>query len=52
MSQLHYRFSDEQVAFLLQAYEQGLMSREEVQEALNIRCSRFFVLLKEYRTDP
>jgi hypothetical protein len=52
MSQLHHRFSDEQVAFLFQTYEQGLMSREEVQEALDIRRSRFFVLLKEYRTDP
>jgi hypothetical protein len=52
MSQLHHRFSDEQVAFLFQAYEQGLMSRAEVQEALDIRRSRFFVLLKEYRRDP
>jgi hypothetical protein len=52
MSQLHQRFSDEQVAFLFQTYEQGLMSREEVQEALDIRRSRFFVLLKDYRTDP
>lgn len=52
MSQLHHRFSDEQVAFLFQAYGQGLMSREEVQEALDIHRSRFFVLLKEYRADP
>lgn len=52
MSQLHHRFSDEQVIFLFQAYEQGLISREEVQETLDIRRSRFFVLLKEYRTDP
>ena len=35
MSQLHIRFADEQVAFLFQAYEQGLMSRQEVQEALD-----------------
>lgn len=52
MTQLHNRFSDEQVAFLFQAYEQGLMSREEVQEALDICRSRFFVLLKDYRKDP
>ena len=52
MVQLHKRFSDEQVIFLLQAYEQGLMSREEVQDALDIHRSRFFILWKEYREDP
>jgi len=52
MVQLHKRFSDEQVAFLLQAYEQGLMRREEVQDALDISRSRFFILWKEYREDP
>jgi hypothetical protein len=52
MVQLHKRFSDEQVIFLLQAYEQGLMTREEVQETLGINRSRFFVLWKEYREDP
>lgn len=52
MVQLHNRFSDEQVAFLFQAYERGLMSREEVQEALDISRARFFVLWKEYREDP
>ena len=31
MGQVHKRFSDEQVAFLLQAYSQGLMTRVEVQ---------------------
>jgi hypothetical protein len=52
MDQLHKRFSDEQVAFLLQAYEQGLMRREEVQDTLDIRRSRFFLLWKKYREDP
>ncbi|OGO17761.1 MAG: hypothetical protein A2Z14_06785 [Chloroflexi bacterium RBG_16_48_8] len=52
MVQLHNRFSDEQIAFLFQAYEQGLLSREEVQEALHIHRSRSFVLLKDYRKDP
>jgi transposase len=51
MAQLHKRFSDEQVVFLLQAYEQGLMSREEVQEALDISRSSFFVLWKEFREE-
>jgi len=52
MAQLHKRFSDEQVAFLFQAYALGLMSREEVQEALAISRARFFVLWKEYRGNP
>lgn len=52
MPQLHNRFSDDQITFLFQVYEQGLMSREEVQEALDIHRSRFFVLLKDYRKDP
>lgn len=51
MGQLHKRFSDEQVAFFFQAYALGLMSREEVQEALDIRRARFFILWKEYRQD-
>ena len=52
MAQLHKRFSDEQIIFLLQAYEQGLMTREEIQDTLDISRSRFFVLWKEYREDP
>ena len=36
----------------LYAVEQVLVSRVEVQEALDIRGSRFFVLLKKYRIDP
>lgn len=52
MSQLHRRFSDEQVAFYLQAYEQGLLPLEEVLDGLRTSRSRFFALLKQYRTDP
>ncbi len=52
MAQLHKRFSDEQVVFLFQAYEQGLMTREEVQDTLHIGRSRFFVLWKEYQENP
>ncbi len=52
MAQLHKRFSDEQVIFLFQAYEQSLMTREEIQDTLCISRFRFFVLWKEYRDDP
>ena len=44
MGQVHRRFSDEQVGFLLQAYCQGLMTRVEAQEVLVIGESRFFSL--------
>ncbi len=52
MSQLHKRFSDEQVRVLFQSYCQGKMSRADIQEMLDIGKSRFFVLLKEYRQNP
>ena len=48
MGQAHKRFSDQQVAFLLQAYCQGLMPRVEVQEVLVTGESRFFSLWREY----
>jgi len=52
MDQLHKRFSGEQVAFLLRAYSQGLITRVEIQEVLGIGKTRFFVLWGEYRRDP
>lgn len=52
MVQLHKRFTDEQARVLLQAYCQGFMTRAAIQEVLKIRKTRFFALLKEYRSDP
>jgi hypothetical protein len=52
VSQLHKRLSEEQVAFLFQAYRQGLMNREEVQETLGIGRSRFFELWRAFRQSP
>jgi len=52
MSQLHSRFTDEQVRVLFQSYCKGKMSRADVQEILDIGKSRFFVLLNEYRQHP
>jgi hypothetical protein len=51
MSQLHNRFPDEQVAFLLHSYSQGLLRRQEIQDALLIGKTRFFELWKQYQTD-
>jgi len=52
MSQLHKRFTDEQIKVLFQSYCQGQICRADLQEMLRIGKSRFFVLLKEYRRDP
>ena len=52
MTQLHKRFTDDQVKVLLNGYCQGLLERAEVQEMLDIGKTRFFALLKEYRQDP
>jgi len=52
MAQLHKRFSDEQISFLLHSYSQGLLSRQEVQDTLSIGKTRFFELWKQYQTDP
>ncbi|MGB2896386.1 MAG: hypothetical protein WBB65_09525 [Anaerolineales bacterium] len=52
MTQLHKRFSGEQVAFLFHSYSQGLLSCQEVQDTLSIGKTRFFELWKQYQTDP
>ena len=52
MSQIHKRFTDEQIRVLLQGYVQGQFSRANLQELLGIGKSRFFALLKAYRHDP
>lgn len=51
MSQLHKRFTDEQIKLLFESYCQGQVSRADLQEMLGIGKSRFFVLLKAYRSD-
>jgi len=50
MTQLHKRFSVEQITFLMHAYAQGLISRREMEEALAIGKTRFFALWKRYQT--
>lgn len=52
MTQLHKRFTDDQVKVLLHGYCQGLLDRTEVQEILGIGKTRFFALVKEYRQQP
>ncbi len=52
MTQLHRQFTDDHLKVLLRGYCQGLLKRREVQEMLGIGKTRFFALVKEYRTDP
>jgi hypothetical protein len=52
MTQVHKRFTAEQVKILFQGYCQGNLSRSEVEEMLGIGKTRFFALLKTYRQDP
>ncbi len=49
MDQIHKRYTVEQVKMLLQSYGKGSISRREVEEILQIKKTRFFALLKEYR---
>ena len=51
MTQLHKRFTDDQVKVLLKGYCQRLLARAEIQELLHSSKTRFFALLKEYRKD-
>lgn len=52
MTQLHKRFTADQVTFLLQAYCKGTLDRIAIEEVLGIGKTRFFALLKEYHEDP
>ena len=52
MTQLHKRFTDDQVKVLLNGYCKGLLPRAEAQGVLGVGKSRFFALLEEYRDAP
>ncbi|HEM62648.1 MAG TPA: hypothetical protein ENO24_10190 [Chloroflexi bacterium] len=52
MAQIHKRFTDEQVVFLLQKYSQGLISRAEAQEVSGIGKAPVFAPWSEYGQDP
>jgi hypothetical protein len=52
MSQLHKKFSDDQVRAFFHSYCQGTLARTAIQEVLEIGKTRFFTLLKTYRQNP
>ncbi len=52
MTQIHKKFSGDQIKVLLSSYERGNISREEIENTLGISKTRFFALLKEFRKEP
>lgn len=52
MSQLHKRFTSDQVKELLERYSKKEVERKYIQQILGIGKSRFFMLLKQYQEDP
>jgi hypothetical protein len=52
MSQLHKRFTSDQVKELLDRYLENEIERTYIQKILAIKRRRFFALLKRYKKDP
>ena len=51
MSQLHKRFTSDQVKALLERYLKKEVERSYIQEVLSIKRRRFFTLLNQYKED-
>ncbi len=52
MSQVHKRFTPDQVKELLERYSNKEIERNYIQEILGIKKRRFFSLLKEFKRNP
>jgi len=52
MSQVHKRFTSDQVKELLDRYLKNEVGRTYLQQILGIQKRRFFAILKQYRKDP
>ena len=52
MSQLHKRFTSDQVKEFLERYSKNEIERKYIQEILGIKRRRFFMFLKEYKENP
>jgi len=52
MSQLHKRFSSDELKKLFDRYLQNEVERKYIQEILGIKKRRFFMLLKQYKKNP
>jgi len=52
MSQVHKRFTSDQVKELLERYSNNEIGRKYIQEILGVKKSRFFMLLTQYKENP
>jgi hypothetical protein len=52
MTQLHKRFTSDQIQELLERYLKKTMERKYIQEVLGIKKRRFFTLVQQYEEDP
>ena len=52
MSQIHSKFTSDQVKELLTRYSRDEIERKYIQEILGIKRRRFFALVKQYRENP
>jgi len=52
MSQIHKRFTPDQVKELHERYLKNQMERKYIQEILGIKRRRFFMLVKQYKENP
>jgi len=52
MSQLHKRFTSDEVKELLERYLKNEIERNYIQEILGIKKRRFFMLIKQYKEHP
>jgi hypothetical protein len=52
MTQVHKRFTDQQVKDLIERYLKKEIERKYIQEMLGIKKVRFFALIKKYREAP
>jgi hypothetical protein len=52
MSQLHKRFTSDQLKELFERYLRNEIERKHLQEILGIKERRFFALVKQYRENP
>lgn len=52
MTQIHKKFTVEQIRILITSYDAGHISRSEIENTLGIGKTRFFALLKQFREHP
>jgi hypothetical protein len=52
MTQLHKRFTSDQIQELLERYLKKTIDRKYVQEILGIKKRRFFSLIQQYKENP